>query len=165
MNGRRNFASFKIKGLTAWQDQEKPELDSGFAVRFRDGEAMAREWIDGRGELPGLLHIVRDMPKGGDMGGLEAGFLSHIDAAVRGDRRGEAGPPDPAKAQLMLEGLPSPEAPIDMDAFVLRRRQLAKRALLEKFGRLNDEAWREQHAFVERWRGDSRRKDADWRGL
>jgi hypothetical protein len=36
--------------------------------------------------LPDLLHIVRDMPRGDELGGLEAGFLSTIDAAIRGDR-------------------------------------------------------------------------------
>jgi hypothetical protein len=40
---------------------------------FRDGEAMAREWIAGRGDLPDLPHIVRDMPRGGELGGLERG--------------------------------------------------------------------------------------------
>ena len=86
---------------------------------------MAREWIAGRGDLPDLLHIVRDMPRGGDMGGLEAGFLSTIDAALRGDRRGEAGAPDPAKAQLLLKGPRAPEAAqtpaIDVDEFRRRR--------------------------------------------
>ena len=40
----------------------KPELGADFASDFRDGEAMVREWIAGRGNLPDLLHIVRDMP-------------------------------------------------------------------------------------------------------
>jgi hypothetical protein len=69
-------------------DELKPEPGADFAADFREGEAMAREWIDGRGDLPDLLHIVRDMPRGGELGGLEAGFLSTIDAAVRGDRLG-----------------------------------------------------------------------------
>ncbi len=56
----------------------------------------------GRGALPDLLHIVRDMPRGGAMTGLEAVFLSTIDAAVRGDRLGAANVPDPAKTQLLL---------------------------------------------------------------
>ena len=58
-------------------DELKPDPRPDFAADFRDGEAMAREWIDGRGDLPDLLHIVRDMPRGGDMGGLEAGFLKY----------------------------------------------------------------------------------------
>jgi hypothetical protein len=62
-------------------DELKPEPQADFAADFRDGEAMAREWIAGRGDLPALLHIVRDMPRGGELGGLEAGFLSTIDAA------------------------------------------------------------------------------------
>ncbi len=147
-------------------DQEKPGLDSLFAARFREGEAMAREWIAGRGELPDLLHIARDMPRGGDMGGLEAGFLSTIDAAVRGHLEGAPAAPDPAKAQLLLEGPPSPEAaqapPIDVDEFRRRRREHERAAILDKFARSNEEAWREQEAFLA---GRYRPKDADWRGL
>jgi hypothetical protein len=63
-------------------DELKPEASADFVADFREGEAMAREWIAGRGDLPDLLHVVRDMPRGGAMGGLEAGFLSTIDAAV-----------------------------------------------------------------------------------
>ena len=55
-------------------DELKTDPRPDFAADFRDGAAMAREWIEGRGDLPALLHIVRDMPRGGDMGGLEAGF-------------------------------------------------------------------------------------------
>jgi hypothetical protein len=58
-------------------DELKPEPGADFAADFREGEAMAREWIDGRGDLPDLLHIVRDMPRGGELGGLEAGFPKH----------------------------------------------------------------------------------------
>jgi hypothetical protein len=47
---------------------------------------MARESFAGRGDLPDLLHIVRDMPRGGELGSLKAGFLSTIDAAIRGAR-------------------------------------------------------------------------------
>ena len=67
-------------------DQLKAQLETDFATDFREGEAMAREWISGRGDLPELMLIIRDMPR--ELGGLEAGFLSHIDAAVRGDQRG-----------------------------------------------------------------------------
>jgi hypothetical protein len=67
-------------------DELKPEPRADFAADFRDGEAMAREWIAGGGDLPDLLHIVRDMPRRDELGGLEAGFLSTIDAAIRGDR-------------------------------------------------------------------------------
>jgi hypothetical protein len=41
-------------------DELKPEPRADFAADFRDGEVMAREWIAGRGDLPDLLHIVRD---------------------------------------------------------------------------------------------------------
>lgn len=132
----------------------KPFPETDFAAHFREGEAMAREWIAGRGDLPDLASIVCDMPR--DLGGLEAGFLSRIDAAVRGARRGAAGAPATAKAQ------PSPEAPpappmINIDEFMQRRRELARRALLERIARHNDEAWREQAEM-------SSRGDANWRG-
>jgi hypothetical protein len=107
-------------------DELKPEPRDDFAADFREGEAMALEWIAGRGALPDLLHIVRDMPRGGELGGLEAGFLSTIDAGVRCDRLGAANVPDPAKAQLLPEATPPAEAPplptIDVDEFRWRRR-------------------------------------------
>ena len=124
-------------------DELKPEPGADFAAGFRDGEAMAREWIAGRGDLPDLLHVVRDMPRGGELGGLEAGFLSTIDAAVRGDRLGAADVPDPAKAQLLLEATPSVEAPplppIDVDAFHRRRREHELATRLDELGRRNAE--------------------------
>ena len=102
---------------------------------------MAREWIAGRGDLPALLHIVRDMPRGGELGGLEAGFLSTIDAAIRGDRLGAANVPDPAKAQLLLEPTPSAEAPplppIDVDEFRRRWRERERAAQFAELARRN----------------------------
>jgi hypothetical protein len=122
-------------------DDLKPEPRADFAADFRDGEAMARDWIAGRGDLPDLLHIVRDMPRGGELGGLEAGFLSTIDAAVRGDRLGAANVPDPAKAQLLLEATPSAEAPpqppIDVDEFRRRWRERERAARLEELCQRN----------------------------
>jgi hypothetical protein len=83
---------------------------------------VGREWIDGRGDLPDLLHNRARHARGGELGGLAAGFLSTIDAAVRGDRA--ANVPDSAKAQLLLEATPSAEAmpqpPIDVDEFQWR---------------------------------------------
>jgi hypothetical protein len=145
---------------------QKPKLEADFAADFRDGEAMAREWIAGRGALPDLLHIVRDMPRGVELGGLEAGFLSTIDAAVRGDRLDAANVPDPTKAQLLLEALPLPEAPpvppVDVDEFRRRRRDHELAARLDELGRRNAEAFLEQqHAFTLR---NQTRNDADWRG-
>jgi hypothetical protein len=121
-------------------DQTEPEADQ-FAVDFRDGAKMAQEWIEGRGDLPDLLHIVRDMPRG-ELGGLEAGFLAAIDAAVRRARQGVAATPDPAKAKLLLTppAATSPEAvspPIDLDEFHRRRREHERAARLEKLGRAN----------------------------
>jgi hypothetical protein len=125
---------------------------------------MAREWIAGRGDLPDLLHIVRDMPRGGELGGLEAGFLSTIDAAVRGDRLGAANVPDPAKAQLFLEATPSPEAPplppIDVDQFRRRRREHEIAARLEELGRRNAALFMEQGSAFAPSR--DRPKGADW---
>jgi hypothetical protein len=130
-------------------DELKPELD--FVADFRDGEAMAIEWIAGKGALPELMLIVRDMPR--DLAGLEAGFLSTVDAAVRG-RRGAAGAPDPAKAQMALAAQPSPEAPphppIDVDAFRRRMREHELAARLERLARSNAAAWGEQAAMVRR---------------
>jgi hypothetical protein len=146
-------------------DELKPEPRADFAADFRDGEAMAREWIAGRGDLPDLLHVVRDMPRGGDMGGLEAGFLSTIDAAVRGDRLGANNVPDPGKAQLLLEATPSAEAPlppIDVDEFRRRRRERELAARLEEFGRRNAELFMVQGRAI--WGGERLPKDADWRG-
>lgn len=143
-------------------DELKPEAAADFAVDYREGERMAREWIAGRGELPGLLHIVRDMPRSGDMRGLEADFLSHIDAVVRGDRRSEGSAMDPAKAQLLLEGATAPEAPlIDVDEFRRQRREREVATRLKDLGRRNAALWQDQSAFI---RGDHRPKDADWRG-
>jgi hypothetical protein len=148
-------------------DELKPDPRADFAADFRDGEAMAREWIAGRGDLPDLLHVVRDMPRGGELGGLEAGFLSTINAAVRGDRLDAPNVPDPAaKAQLLLEALPSPEATlvpaIDLDAFHRRRRERELAARFEELGRRNAALFMEQqHAFTPR---NQTRKDADWRG-
>jgi hypothetical protein len=122
-------------------DELKPEPRADFAADFRDGEAMAREWIAGRGDLPDLLHVVRDMPRGGELGGLEAGFLSTIDAAVRGDRLDAANAPDVAKAQLLLEATPSSEAPplppIDVDEFRRRRQEHERAARFEELARRN----------------------------
>jgi hypothetical protein len=104
---------------------------------------MAREWIAGRGDLPALLHIVRDMPRGGELGGLEAGFLSTIDAAVRDDRLDSGHVPDPAKAQVLLEATPSAEAsplpPIDEDEFRRRRREHERAARFTELARRNAE--------------------------
>jgi hypothetical protein len=148
-------------------DELKPEAGRDFVADFRDGQTMALEWVAGRGDLPDLLHVVRDMPRGGAMGGLEAAFLSTIDAGVRGDRRGEPGAPDPAKAQLLLEsaaaqGAAQAPPPIDVDEFRRRRREREMAARLHDLGRRNAEAWQEQSAFIT---GDHRRKDADWRGV
>ena len=107
------------------------------------------------------------MPRGGELGGLEAGFLSTIAAAVRGDRLGAANVPDLAtKAQQLLEATPSAEAPplpiIDIDEFRRRQRERAVAAKLEELGRRN------QALFVEQQRpfmaGNYLAKDADWRG-
>ena len=121
-------------------DELKPEPGADFAADFRDGEAMAREWIAGRGDLPDLLHIVRDMPRGGELSGLEAGFLSTIDATVRGAPLGAANVPDPAKAQQWLEAAPSLEAasaPVDLEAFHRRRREHERRTRFEELARNN----------------------------
>jgi hypothetical protein len=149
-------------------DELRTEPRADFAADFREGEAMAREWIAGRGDLPDLLHVVRDMPRRGGMGGLEAGFLSTLDAAVRGERLGGAATPDPAKAQRLLEAMPAapaPEAvsaPVDLEAFHRRRREHELAARLDELGRRNAEAFMEQgRAFT---LGNHTRNDADWRG-
>jgi hypothetical protein len=121
-------------------DQTGPEADP-FAADFRDGAKMAQEWIEGKGDLPDLVHIVRDMPRG-ELGGLEAGFLASIDAAVRGARLGVAATPDPAKAKLLLTppaaSLPEAVSPqIDLDAFQRRRREHERAARFEELARAN----------------------------
>lgn len=142
-------------------DQTEPEADQ-FSADFRDGAAMAGEWIAGRGSLPELLHIVRDMPRGAELGGLEAGFLSTIDAAVRGDRLGAANVPDVAKAQQLLEATSSAAPKIDIEEFSRRRLEHERRARFEELGCRNQEAFLEmQHAFTPR---NQMRNDADWRG-
>jgi hypothetical protein len=119
----------------------KPEARADFPADFREGEGMAREWIAGRGDLPDLLHVVRDMPRGIELGGLEAGFLSTIDAAVRGDRAAAPNLPDTAKAQLLLEATPSVEAlslpSIDVDEFRRRLREHERAARLEQLCQRN----------------------------
>jgi hypothetical protein len=139
-------------------DQAGPEADQ-FAADFRDGAAMAQEWIEGRGDLPDLLHIVRDMPRG-ELGGLEAGFLASVDAAVRGARQDAAATPDPAKAKLLLTpptAAASPEAvspPMSLDEFHHRRRERERAARCE-------ELWRANSAIPI---GDYMPRDADGRG-
>jgi hypothetical protein len=133
-------------------DELKPEPRADFAADFRDGEGMAREWIAGRGGLPDLLHIVRDMPRGGELAGLEAGFLSTVDLAVRGDRLGAANVPDPTKAQLLLEATRSAEAPpapaLDVDAFRRRMRDHERARRFERLASSNAAAWGEQAQMV-----------------
>ncbi len=137
--------------------QTGPEADP-FAADFGDGAAMAREWIAGRGDLPELMLIIKDMPR--DLGGLEAGFLSAIDAAVRGDRRSEIGAPDPAKAQLALA--PSAEPKIDIEEFHRRRRERELAARVDELARRNAEAFVGlQHAFAP---GNQMQNGADRRG-
>jgi hypothetical protein len=140
-------------------DELKPEPRDDFAADFRDGEAMAREWIAGRGASPDLLHIVRDMPRGGELSGLEAGFLSTIDAAVRGDRLGTANVPDPAKAQLLLEATPSPLPSFDVDEFRRRQREHERAARLERLARSNAAAWGEQTEMARRMGWGARRDE------
>ena len=82
-------------------DQTGPEADQ-FAADFHDGAAMAREWIEGKGDLPDLIAIVREMPRGSEMSGREAGFLASLDAAVRGGRQGAAASPDLETAKALL---------------------------------------------------------------
>jgi hypothetical protein len=125
------------------------QLNPDFAADFREGEAMARDWIAGKGALPDLMSIVKAMPR--DLAGLEAGFLSTVDAAARG-RQGAAGAPDPAKAQLALAPQPTPEpppaAPVSLDELWRRRRERNNAQRLEELARRNQEAFVEQqHAF------------------
>jgi hypothetical protein len=145
-------------------DELEPEPRPDFAADFRDGEAMAREWIAGRGDLPDLLHVVRDMPRGGEMGGLEAGFLSTIDAAVRGDRLDAGNVPDPAKAQLLLEATPSAEAlpapAFDVDEFRRRRREHERRVRFEELALRNQVLFVDQRTLTP---SNQTRTDAEWR--
>jgi hypothetical protein len=124
------------------------QLNPDFAADFREGEAMARDWIAGKGALPDLMSIVKDMPR--DLAGLEAGFLSTVDAAARG-RQGAAGAPDPAKAQLALAPQPTPEPPptISLDELMLRRRERNLEQRLDELGRRNAEAWVEMGAMLD----------------
>jgi len=119
-------------------DQTGSEADP-FVSDFRDGAAMAREWIEGRGDLPDLLRIVLTMPRG-ELGGVEAGFLASVDAAVRRARQGAAATPDPAKAKLLLTPPPSPEAvspPVDLDEFHRRRLERERAVRLKELARAN----------------------------
>ena len=120
------------------RDRPGPETDQ-FAADFRDGEAMAREWIAGKGDLPDLLHIVRDMLKGG-LNGLEAGFLATVDASARGAQEG-AGGAEPQRKQSYCWSR-------------RRRRSASKRCTpaaragasggWERLGRYNQEAFADQ---------------------
>jgi hypothetical protein len=140
-------------------DELKPEPRDDFAADFRDGEAMAQEWIEGRGDLPDLLHIVREMPRGVDLGGLEAGFLSTIDARARGAVRGDARAPDVAHAKSLLDATP-PLPPVDIDAFRRRQREHELAARFERLAKANAEAFMvQQHAFSP---SRDRPKGADW---
>ena len=130
---------------------QKPKLEADFAADFREGETMAREWLAGKGTLPDLLHMVRDMPRGGEMGGLEAGFLATVDASVRG-RRGAANAPDPAKARQLIEAQPSPEPPpatVNLNEVWLRRQRRNREQRLDELLRRNQEAFVEQAAMLD----------------
>jgi hypothetical protein len=124
---------------------DQTEADQ-FADDFREGEAMARDWIAGKGALPDLMSIVKDMPR--DLAGLEAGFLSTVDAAARG-RQGAAGAPDPAKAQMALAPPPLPAPTTSLDEMWRRRRERNREQRLEDLGRRNAEASLEQSAMLD----------------
>lgn len=139
-----------------------PEADQ-FAADYGEGTAMAQEWIAGKGDLPDLLRIVRDMPRGVEMTGIEAGFLCTIDTEVRGALKGAARPPEPAEAKL--ERTPAPEAPalpaVDIEEFYRQRREREIKARLDELGRQNAAAFEEQrHAFG----GGAYPRAAEWRG-
>jgi hypothetical protein len=78
--------------------------------------------------------IVRAMPP--DLGGLEAGFLTTIDAAVRPDRRGAAAAPDPEKAQLAL----TPPAAVGLEELRRSQRERAQRQRLNQLWARNSAA-------------------------
>jgi hypothetical protein len=119
-------------------DQTGPEADQ-FSADFRDGAAMAGEWIEGKGDLPDdLVAIVRDMPS--ELSGLEAGFLAYVGATVRGARQGVAVTPDPAKAKLLLEATPSAQAlPAPLVVDIGERERAAR---FKELARRNAELWR-----------------------
>ena len=139
-------------------DQTEPEADP-FAADFHDGAAMFREWIEGKSNLPNLIAIVREMPRGPEMGGLEAGFLASLDAAVRGGRQGAAASPDLETAKALLTPPePSPEPPaMDLDEMLRRRRERERAAWREEF-------WRANSAIPLVQMPGQMRKDTDWRG-
>src|SRR5271155_4892907 len=114
-------------------DQLKAQLETDFAADFREGNAMARDWLAGRGDLPGLPEIVRDMPR--ELGGREAGFLSAIDTALRGDRRAP-GPSRPVEALLPLPETP-PSPAVALGEYMRQRREQAQAARLEELWREN----------------------------
>ena len=98
------------------------------------------------------------MLKGG-LNGLEAGFLATVDASARGAREGAAGAPAAAKAKLLLE---PPAATISFEEMHRRRREQERRAVWERLGRYNQEAFADQQrAFGVSYM----QSDTDWRGL
>jgi hypothetical protein len=117
-----------------------------------------------------VAHRARHASSQGN-GGVDAGFLSTIDAAVRGDRRGEAGAPDPANVQALLEGPAAREgehtASIEVDKFGRRRRERERAARLEELGRRNAQAWQARHRVRPRVQAGPRRDrlQAPWRHL
>jgi hypothetical protein len=132
----------------------KAEPETDFVAAFREGEAVAREWLAGKGDLPDLLSIVLDMARE-PLGGREAGFLSMVDAAVRGRRTA----PDPAKAQMALAppaDASSPDASptptVDVDEMFRRRREAQRKAWRDEFWRRNQEGFVEQAYSIDRRR-------------
>jgi hypothetical protein len=121
--------------------------------------------LRGEGELiDDLAALVDGMDKPLDE--TARAFLKTIGSAAKASAKREARPtpsarrtPAPAKAQ------PSPEAPlarpVDLSEMLRRRRERERAARLEQFGRYNDEAWREQQAFLA---ANSMQKDAGWGG-
>ncbi len=108
------------------QQKPGPEADQ-FAANYGEGAAM-----------PDLLRIVRDMPRGVEMTGIEAGFICTVDAAVWGALKGMASPPEAAAAKLLIERTPALEAPplpaVDLDEFYRQRRQRELKARLDELG-------------------------------
>ena len=81
-------------------DQTGPEADP-FAGDFRDGYRDGPRLERGERRFAGPSAYCPRYAQG-NLGGLEAGFLAFVDAAVRGGREGAAASPDLEKAKALL---------------------------------------------------------------
>jgi len=106
----------------------------------REGEKLAREWLEGRSELvDDLAELCGGMPK--PLGAIERAFLHAVGNAARALARREMKPAAeaaaPARIEAQAPAAPPARASIDVDESWRRARQRARRARFEELAQAN----------------------------